>query len=172
MIDREGRVGPTWSDCVWWGQRPHGTKGCWIWPAASWSNGTGLVVLVCTDSRVKWSKAPSCTRVKWLVPWSRADRASVTPTQSQGYLLEFLGLAHKEFLINLKGSFMHVGWQLFSPNLLVEMEGIILIRWVALYVLASVWRRKEIEEHTRLPRLASPGGGWRGEAMGAQCACE
>jgi hypothetical protein len=67
---------------------------------------------------------------------------------------------------------MHVGWQLFSPNLLVEMEEIILIRWVALYVLASVWRREEIEEHTRLPRLASSGGGWRGEAMGAQCACE
>jgi hypothetical protein len=53
---------------------------------------------------------------------------------------------------------MHGEWQLFSPTLLVEVEGSLLIRWVALYALASVWRRGEREEHTRaLARLASPG---------------
>jgi hypothetical protein len=36
---------------------------------------------------------------------------------------------------------MHGGWQLFSPTLLVEVEGRLLIRCVALYALASVWRR-------------------------------
>jgi hypothetical protein len=54
---------------------------------------------------------------------------------------------------------MHVGWQLFSPTLLVEMEGSLLIRWIALYALASVWRRGEMGKHMRaLARLASPGG--------------
>jgi hypothetical protein len=41
--------------------------------------------------------------------------------------LELLGLAHREFLINLKGPFMHGEWQLFSPTLLVEVEGRLLI---------------------------------------------
>jgi hypothetical protein len=61
---------------------------------------------------------------------------------------------------------MHGGWQLFSPTLLVEMEGSLLIRWVALYTLASVWRRGERQKHTRAlarlasPRLTGPGGAW------------
>jgi hypothetical protein len=38
-------------------------------------------------------------------------------------------------------SFIHGGWQLFSPTLLVEMDESLLIRWVALYALASMWRR-------------------------------
>jgi hypothetical protein len=42
---------------------------------------------------------------------------------------------------------MHGGSQLFSLTLLVEVEGSLLIRWVALYALASVWRRGEIEKH-------------------------
>jgi hypothetical protein len=59
---------------------------------------------------------------------------------------------------------MHGGWQLFSPTLLVEMEESLLIRWVALYALASVWRRGERGKHTSAlahlasPRLARPGG--------------
>jgi hypothetical protein len=58
---------------------------------------------------------------------------------------------------------MHGGWQLFSPTLLVEMEGSLFIRWVALYALASVWRRGEKGKHTlALARLAGRGG-----AMGA-----
>jgi hypothetical protein len=44
---------------------------------------------------------------------------------------------------------MHGGWYLFSPTLIVEMEGSILIRWVALYALASVRRREERGKHTR-----------------------
>jgi hypothetical protein len=56
---------------------------------------------------------------------------------------------------------MHGGWQLFSPTLLVEMEGSLLIRWVALYALASVWKRGERGKHTRAlarsPRLIGPG---------------
>jgi hypothetical protein len=49
------------------------------------------------------------------------------------------------------------GWQLFSPTLLVELEGSLLIRWVALYELASVWRRGEREKHMcMLARLTSP----------------
>jgi hypothetical protein len=53
---------------------------------------------------------------------------------------------------------MHGGWQLFSPTLLVEIEGSLLIRWVTLYALASAWR----------------GDVTRGEAMGAGArrACE
>jgi hypothetical protein len=55
--------------------------------------------------------------------------------------------------------------------MLVEMEGRLLIRWVALYALASVWRRGERGKHTRArsPRLTGPGRGVarRGEAMGA-----
>jgi hypothetical protein len=58
---------------------------------------------------------------------------------------------------------MHGGWQLFSPTLLVEVQECLLIKWVALYVLASVWRRGEREKHTRvLARIASPGGVRRG----------
>jgi hypothetical protein len=44
---------------------------------------------------------------------------------------------------------MHGVWQLFSPTLLVEVEGSLLIWWVDLYALASVWRRGEREKHTR-----------------------
>jgi hypothetical protein len=33
---------------------------------------------------------------------------------------------------------MHGGWQLFSPTLLIVVEGSLLIRWVAFYALASV----------------------------------
>jgi hypothetical protein len=72
---------------------------------------------------------------------------------------------------------MHGGRQLFSPTLLVEVEGSLLKKWIALYALASVWRRGEREKYTHvLARLASPGwagrGGvgcgvaWRCEAMG------
>jgi hypothetical protein len=64
-------------------------------------------------------------------------------------LLELLGQAHTKFLINLKGIFMHGGWQLFSPTLLVEVKGSILKRWVALYALASVWRRVGRNAHVR-----------------------
>jgi hypothetical protein len=67
---------------------------------------------------------------------------------------------------------MHGGWQLFSPTLPVEMEESLLIRWVALYALASVWRRGERGKHTSVlahlasPRQAGRGGAWRGEVMG------
>jgi hypothetical protein len=71
---------------------------------------------------------------------------------------------------------MHGGWQLFSPTLLVEVEGSLLIRWIALYALISVWRREERGKHTRarsltLPRWARPrrtrlDRAWCGEAMG------
>jgi hypothetical protein len=84
--------------------------------------------------------------------------------------LELLGLAHREFLINLKCPFMHGGCQVFSPTLLVEVEGNLLIRWIALYELASVWRRGEMERHMRSltsPRRAGWSGAWRGEVMGA-----
>jgi hypothetical protein len=76
----------------------------------------------------------------------------------------------QQFLINLKGTFMYGRWQLFSPTLLVEMEGSLLIRWVALYSLTSVWRRGERGKYTcALTHLASPGRAgrgvaWRGEA--------
>jgi hypothetical protein len=43
--------------------------------------------------------------------------------------------------------------------LLVEIEKSIIIRWVALYALASVWRREERGKYTR----ARPAG--RGVAM-------
>jgi hypothetical protein len=61
---------------------------------------------------------------------------------------------------------MHVGWQLFSPTLLVEVEESLLIRWVDLYKLASVWRRGEREKHMRVhsPRRAGPSVVWRSEA--------
>jgi hypothetical protein len=36
---------------------------------------------------------------------------------------------------------MHGGWKLFSPTLLVEVEGSLRKRWVALYALVRVWRR-------------------------------
>jgi hypothetical protein len=52
---------------------------------------------------------------------------------------------------------MYGGWQLFSLTLLVEMEGSLLIRWVALYALTSVWTRGEMGKHTRA--LASSGRG-------------
>jgi hypothetical protein len=81
-------------------------------------------------------------------------------------LLELLSQAHRKFLINIKGSFMHGGWQLFSLNLLVEVEESLLIRWVTLYALASVWRRGEWEKHTCvLAHLAGLGRAWRGEAF-------
>jgi hypothetical protein len=52
---------------------------------------------------------------------------------------------------------MYGGWQLFSLTLLVEMEESLLIRWVALYALTSVWTRGERGKHTRA--LTSPGRG-------------
>jgi hypothetical protein len=74
---------------------------------------------------------------------------------------------------------MHGGWQLFSLTLLVEVERSLLIRWVDLYALASVWRRGEREKHTRARALArsltSPGqAGRAGVAMGmgTRHACE
>jgi hypothetical protein len=64
---------------------------------------------------------------------------------------------------------MHGGWQLFSPTLLVEVEGSLLIRCVALYALTSMWRRGEREKHTRsLTRLASTGVEWHGEVRWAR----
>jgi hypothetical protein len=78
-------------------------------------------------------------------------------------LWELFGLAHREFLINLKGLFMHSEWQLFSPTLLVDVESTLFIRWVALYAFASVCRRGERGKHTHaLTRLIG-----RGEVMGA-----
>jgi hypothetical protein len=72
---------------------------------------------------------------------------------------------------------MHGGWQLFSPTLLVEVEESLLIRWVALDALASVWRREK-ERNTRARLLTSPhltelgpGVAWRGEVMGAGARC-
>jgi hypothetical protein len=60
---------------------------------------------------------------------------------------------------------MHDGWQLFSPTLLVEVEGSLLKSWVALYALTSVWRMGEREKHMRsLARLARSVGAWRGMA--------
>jgi hypothetical protein len=60
---------------------------------------------------------------------------------------------------------MHGGWQLFNPTLLVEVKRSILKMWIALYTLASEWRRGEKEKHTRvLAHLALPDGAWRGEA--------
>jgi hypothetical protein len=65
---------------------------------------------------------------------------------------------------------MHGEWQLFSPTLLVEIEGSLLIRWIALYALTSVWRRGERGKHTRAlarlvsPHWAGPSVAWRGEA--------
>jgi hypothetical protein len=56
---------------------------------------------------------------------------------------------------------MYGGWQLLSPTLLVEVERSLLIRWVALYALVSVWRRGEREKHMRaLTRFVSL---WRGK---------
>jgi hypothetical protein len=59
---------------------------------------------------------------------------------------------------------MHDGWQLFSLTLLLEMKGSLLIRWVALYALASVWRRVERGKHTCA--LAHRVGAWRGDGRG------
>jgi hypothetical protein len=80
---------------------------------------------------------------------------------------------------------MHGRWKLFSPTLLVEVEGSVLIKWVALYALTNVWRRGERGKHTHaLTRLALPdwaglgwawrGVAWRGQAMGggARRVCE
>jgi hypothetical protein len=79
----------------------------------------------------------------------------------------YWALAHREILINLKGPFMHGGWQHFSPTLLVEVERSLLIRWVALYALASVWKRIKRETHARtLARLTGPSGVWCGVAVG------
>jgi hypothetical protein len=67
---------------------------------------------------------------------------------------------------------MHGGCQLFSPTLLVEMKENLFIRLVALYALASVWRRGEMGKHTcALALLASPGQAgrgvaWRGDRRG------
>jgi hypothetical protein len=60
-----------------------------------------------------------------------------------------------------------VGWQTFSPTLLVEVEGSLLKRWVALYALVNVWRRGEMEKYTctlASPRLAELSGVGRGMA--------
>jgi hypothetical protein len=58
---------------------------------------------------------------------------------------------------------MHSGWQLFNPTLLVEVEGSLFKRWVALYELVRVWRRGEREKHMRmLARVTSPGRAGRG----------
>jgi hypothetical protein len=80
-------------------------------------------------------------------------------------VLELLVLAHRKFLIILKGTFMHGGWQHFSPTLVVEVEGSLLIRLVALYALVTVWRRAEKEKRTRAcsPRLVRRGSTWRGD---------
>jgi hypothetical protein len=63
---------------------------------------------------------------------------------------------------------MHGGRQLFSPNLLVELEGSLLIRWV------EESKNGEIYTSAHSPRRAGRGVAWRGEAMdaGARRACE
>jgi hypothetical protein len=68
---------------------------------------------------------------------------------------------------------MHGEWQIFSPTLLVKMEGSIIIRFVALYALARVWRRGERKKDmcARSSRLVGRGGAWHGEAMGAGARC-
>jgi hypothetical protein len=53
-------------------------------------------------------------------------------------MLELLGLAHQEFLINLKVTFMYDVWELFNPTLLMDIEERLFIRWVVLYALTSV----------------------------------
>jgi hypothetical protein len=55
---------------------------------------------------------------------------------------------------------MHGGRQLFSSTLLVELEGRLLKQWVALYVLATVWRKGETHARARLPRWAGRGVAW------------
>jgi hypothetical protein len=47
--------------------------------------------------------------------------------------------------------------------LLVKVEGSLQKRWVALYALASVWRR---EREKQMCTLISPHRAWRGEVMG------
>jgi hypothetical protein len=89
----------------------------------------------------------------------------------RSFHLLFVSCANK-FLINLKGSFMPGGWQLFSLILLVGVEGSLLKWWVALYTLARVWRREEREKHTCvLAHLTSLGHG-EVMAMGARRAPE
>jgi hypothetical protein len=67
---------------------------------------------------------------------------------------------------------MHGGWQIFSPTLLVEVEGSLLKRRVGLYALVRVWRRGERVKHMlMLACLTSLGWAghcmaWRGEVMG------
>jgi hypothetical protein len=60
---------------------------------------------------------------------------------------------------------MHGGWQLFSTTLLVEVKESLLIRWVALYTLASVLSRGEREKHTCTHALLD--WAWRSEAIDA-----
>jgi hypothetical protein len=79
-------------------------------------------------------------------------------------MLELLGQAHRKFLIipnKSQSIFMHGGWQLFSPTLFGEVEGIILKRWVALYAVASMWSRGEREKHTRARSLPQWSGAGR-----------
>jgi hypothetical protein len=53
---------------------------------------------------------------------------------------------------------MHGGWQLFSSTLLVEVRKSLLIKWIALYALISMWRRGQREKHTcALARRAGHG---------------
>jgi hypothetical protein len=48
---------------------------------------------------------------------------------------------------------MHGGWRLFSLTLLMEVEESLLKRWVALYALATMWRRGERDKHTCAPTM-------------------
>jgi hypothetical protein len=57
---------------------------------------------------------------------------------------------------------MHGGWQLFSRTLLVEVEGSLLIRLVALYALVSVEERRKGETHACAPLPSLAGLGWVG----------
>jgi hypothetical protein len=67
---------------------------------------------------------------------------------------------------------MNGGWQLFSPTILVKVEGSLVIWWVDLYAIASVWRRGEREKHkhalARLARTCGAGCGMvrRGDLHG------
>jgi type III secretory pathway component EscU len=77
-------------------------------------------------------------------------------------VLELLGLAHINFLINLKCTFIHIGRQLFSPRLLVEMLKSLFKYRVVLSMHLQECRG---DEKVRNISLASPGVVRQGKVM-------